>query len=66
MERTTLTLSPYNMKRIKDFIKKQKPFLGPRINISIFIEEAINISWKEITMKFTNKGSDMEKGEKDA
>jgi hypothetical protein len=66
MERTSISLSPYNMKRIKDFIKKQKSFLGPRINMSIFIEEAINISWEEITQKFIDKGSNVEKGRQDA
>ena len=53
--RTTISLSPYNTKRIKNFIKSQKHLLGPRISISIFIEDALNIAWSKITKKYMDK-----------
>lgn len=61
MNRTTISLSPYNTKRIKDFIKSQKDLLGPRISVSILIEEALNTAWDELTKKFMDKCFSIEK-----
>lgn len=54
-KRTTVSLSPYNMKRISELIEEVKPVLGPRINFSIVIEEAINISWESIVHSYREK-----------
>lgn len=62
--RTTISLSPFNTKRIREFIIKQKPILGPRINSSILIEEAINIAWPDLEKKYMDKCFEMENGRK--
>ena len=53
--RTTVSLSPYNTKRIKELIKSQKYLLGPRISFSVLIEESINIAWKELLKRYKKR-----------
>jgi hypothetical protein len=61
--RTTISISPYNTKRIKKFIDSQKHLLGPRISFSVFVEESLNIAWSKITKKYMDQCYNMEEKE---
>ena len=54
-KRTTVSLSPYNTQRVNELIDELKPYLGPRINFSILIEDAINTSFDTLITTYRER-----------
>jgi hypothetical protein len=54
--RTTITLSPLVFKFLKIYVKNLKPKMGPRINLSSSIDEAIEIACPVMFSRLQRKG----------